>query len=242
MASRGPLFSLCRAPGRRGHGGPWPRPSPSSQGLAGPGRPGGRGGPSGWRPRTGFGLNGRPQRWPAEPGSSLPRGCGGGRSSWADLAALGRRSAARRPSLASPPASRGPGARGERHRAARLCPASSPRSSVFPSCACPARVSEGQSMPLATPRRRAGSDGTSVRLERVPGVRRSSFPLHALAPFHGADRRRNCGLFLLERGTVIRIPRERKPPRNGLHFPFLVFACGPANNFVDYISYGHLLL
>lgn len=58
---------------------------------------------------------GRPSGVPPSPG-----GVGAAGPSRADLAALGRLSVAGWPSLASPPASRGSGARGERHRAARL--------------------------------------------------------------------------------------------------------------------------
>lgn len=78
-----------------------------------------------------FGLNGRPQPWPTERGLSrkeTPWGQGVVGLSRADLAALGRLSVAGRPSLASPPASRGTGARRERRRASSLSPpASSPR-------------------------------------------------------------------------------------------------------------------
>lgn len=46
-------------------------------------------------------------------------------------------------------------------------------------------------------------------------------PLYAQTRFHGVDRRYNCGL-LLQQGDVIRIPRKRKPTRNGLRLPLLL--------------------
>lgn len=128
-------FAAC--PGGAAPAAPLPRPSPSSRGrrwggpLASAQRPGSRGaaaGRGGGGRGTGFGLNGRPQPWPAERGLSLLRGdVGAVGPSKADLAALGRLSVARWPSLASPAASRGFGARGERHRAAASPPAPSPR-------------------------------------------------------------------------------------------------------------------
>lgn len=45
--------------------------------------------------------------------------------------------------------------------------------------------------------------------------------LYAQTRFYGVDRRHNCGL-LLERGNVIRIPRKRKPTRNGSRLPLLL--------------------
>lgn len=147
-------FAACR--GGAAPAAPPLRPSPSSRGrrwggpLAGARRPGSRGGLRRWRSRDGLRVEWASAALAGGAGYLPPQGgVGAVGPHRADLAALRRLSVARWPSLASPPASRGFGARGERHLAARLSPRPRvPGSSLSFSCACTVLVSEGQSMPF----------------------------------------------------------------------------------------------
>lgn len=77
------------------------------------------------------------------------------------------------------------------------------------------------------------------RWERVPGVLPFFTHRHGLMVWtQGTIAVSSC----LNEEMLIRIPRKRKPTRNALHLPLLLFAFGLENNFADNISYGHLLL